>query len=495
MNENNINNEENEIEIKENKKNSLKNDLLNKRTQYGAYASVMTIAVVAVIIILNLVIDQFGLKFDLTKNKMFSLSDQTKQIVSNLDKDITIYGIYPTGNEDIQFMEMLDKYKSLSNKITITTKDPNLNPQFIQKYIKDEETIGVGSLIVESGNRFKVLSRYDLVDYQMNQSTYQYEATGISLESKVTNAIKYVTTDDLPIAYILEGHSEVKLNEETEQALTDENYEVKTLDLLIDGSVPEDTDLLIITQPNRDYSKEEKDMIVEYLTKGGRAVFLLGMYTNEMPNFESVLAAYAVKPQNLPIIEGSGNNALQNNPLYLVPNIEAHDITTPLTNNKLRVVLPMTQAIESLSAKTANTKITPLLTTSNSAYAKGDMNSVTIEKEASDIDGPFNLAVLIEDSWFNDKVSFQTKVIVISSNNLLEANMLSAGANVDFFMNCINFLVDKQDSIYIRPKSLAIEPLALNQTQALIILGVSVILLPILILAIGVVVWLRRRNK
>lgn len=479
-----------------NKKVSLKEMLSNKRVRYGAYSSVMTIAVIAIIVVLNLIISQFDFKIDLTTEKMFSLSDQTKQIVSSLNKDVDIYTTYATGNENIQFVEMLDKYKGLSNKIKITNKDPNLNPTFMQKYMEDERSISAGSIIVESGNRFKVLSSYDLVDYQPNYQTYRNEVTGIALEQKVTSAIQYVTTDNLPIAYIIEGHNEFELDSTVQDSLANENYELKNLNILTQGSIPDDASLLIINSPARDYSQDEAKILIDYLNKGGKAIFILNFYNDEKPNYESVLASYGVKPQNLVVLEGNQSNCLPNNPLYLLPNIENHDITKPLVDNKLNIILPYTQAIENLQQKNANTKITPLLTTSNSAYAKVN-NESTIAKESGDIEGPFNLAVLIEDNWFNDSESYQSKVVVISSPTLFDSgtNQISSGANLDFFMNTVNFLVDRQDSISIRSKSLATEYLQLDQTQALIIIAIALIIIPIIIFAIGIVIWLRRKNK
>lgn len=489
-----------EVEIQEQKstekpKFSLKEMFSNKRVRYGSFASVMTLAVIAIIVVLNLIVSQLEIKFDLTKDKMFSLSEQTQNIVSALDKEVNIYPIYTKGYENTQFMEMLDKYKSLSNKIKIEAKDPNLNPAFIKKYTENNETISSGSIIVESGDRFKVLTPYDLVDYQFNAQIYDYQATGIALEPKVTGAIQYVTTDDLPIIYLLEGHSEPSLNESALTSLTNENYTVRSLNILTAGKIPEDTDMLLINPPARDYSQEEVDIVNEYLTKGGKAIFNLALYSTPLPNYEKVLANYGVRPQNMLILEGDRNNSLPGNPLYLIPNLDSHEIINPISDDKMLVILPVTQAIEELAQKNDSTKITPLLTTSKSSYAKRNINSQTVEKEADDIDGPFNLAVLIEDSWFNDSESYQSKIIVISSTNLLDFNAGIPTANMDFFMNSVNYLVDRQDSVAIRSKSLAMERLTLTANQGLILSAVSVIVIPAIIIVIGVVIWLRRRNK
>lgn len=473
---------------------SLKEMFSNKRVRYGTYASVMTLAVIAVVVVLNLIMSQLDIKFDLTKNKMFSLSEQTQKIVSALDKEVNIYPIYTKGRESTQFIEMLNKYEALSDKIKIETKDPDLNPAFIKKYAEDNETISNGSIIVESGNRYKVLSPYDLIDYQFNTQIYDYQATAITLEPKVTGAIQYVTTDNLPIIYLLEGHNEPSLNERTISNLSDENYSIRSLNVLTAGKIPEDTNILILNPPARDYSQEEADIINEYLTKGGKAIFNLALYTNSLPNYEKVLANYGITPQNMLVLEGNKNNYLPDNPIYIVPNLASHEITNPISENKMLVVMPITQAIGELEQKNNSIKITPLLTTSKDAYAKKNITSQTIEKEAGDIEGPFNLAVLIEDSWYNDSENYETKIVTISTTNLLDFEYPSI-ANMDFFMNCVNYLVDREDNVAIRSKSLALERLTITANQGLILAAISVIFIPAIIIVIGVVIWLRRKNK
>lgn len=467
------------------------------RMKHGAFASIMTLAVIAVVIILNLVVGKLGIQFDMTEDDLFSLSDQSIKIVKALDKEVNIYAIYETGGENVQFMEMLETYTTYSNKVKLQTIDPNLNPQLVNKYVKDNENISTGSIIVESGDRFKVLTQYDILEYDINYSTYQYQVTGIALEPKVTAAIQYVTTDDLPIVYTLEGHEEYDISSLVGDYLDNDNYELKTLNLLTEQKVPEDASMLLITVPARDYSESETQILKDYLSKDGKAMFVLDLYTEKLPNFESILSAYGVKPQNLPVIEGSSNYCLQNNPLYIIPTLESNEITAPITESKMNMVVPMTQAIEILSEKSADTEITPLVKTSSSSYAKGDINATSVEKEAGDIDGPFNLAVLVEEEWYNDSTTYFTQIIVISTSNILDSyiDAYSSGANMDFFMNCVNYLSDRTDSISIRSKSLTTEYLNLNWTQAIILAGVSVIVIPGIILVAGLVIWLRRRHK
>ncbi|HOA80038.1 MAG TPA: Gldg family protein, partial [Defluviitaleaceae bacterium] len=113
----------------------------DKRVRYGGYASMMTAFVVAILIIINLMVGQLDYKLDLTENKMFSLSQQTLDILDSLDQKITIYALTETGKENLIFDEALKKYSDYSNKIKVEYKDPVLYPQFATKYDKSGNSI------------------------------------------------------------------------------------------------------------------------------------------------------------------------------------------------------------------------------------------------------------------------------------------------------------------------------------------------------------------
>lgn len=473
---------------------SIKEAFSNKRIRYGAYASTMTVAVIAIVVVLNLIVSQLNIKWDLTSNKMYSISDQTKNILSSLSTDVNIYPIYKTGSENSQFIEILNKYKEISDKIHIEIKDPDLSPAFMQKYMDGTESISSGSIIVESGNRFKVLTPYELVDLQPNYQLGEYEITAISVEPKVTSAIQYVTTDDLPIAYIVQGHNEIELNQNITKSLMDENYKVADLNVLATGKIPEDISILIANPPAYDYSEDEVEMIREYLTKGGRAIFVSALYSGEveLPNYQSLLTDYGLQLENKIIVEADPNNFFSNNRITLMPNMESHEIVNSIKDEKMKIIINGSPSIKIIEEKNASVKITPLLTTSDSSYAKYSLDATTIEKESNDISGPFNLAVLAEDSWFNDSQSYQSKIIVISSVDMLNS---SFDSNLNFFMNAVNFLVDRQDSVAIRSKSLEIQPLSITAQQAIIISAIAVIVIPAIILIAGATIWFKRKNK
>lgn len=465
----------------------------DKKFKYGGYATLLTAFVLAILVVINLVVDQISFKLDLTENRMFSLSDQTEKIVKKLDQEIRIIGLYQTGQENRMFDEILQKYRKINKNISITYIDPVKNPTFSSKYTKDGTNLREGSYIVESDERFKIIDYYDLFNIRADQYG-NTRAESLALEQRITNAIQYVIADKLPVIYTLEGHMEQELPYELRQQLELENYEIKTLSLLTEESVPSDATVLMVVAPQRDITAEEEQKIREYLENQGRAIFLMEITENEMPNFSSLLKSYGVALNRALVIEGDRNNYFQN-PAWIIPNMESHEIITPMRSNKMQVLAIGAQGIEILDEKKRSIEVSPLLVTSDNAWGRTDLSSTTVEKEEGDLDGPFNVAVAIADKEWNDETSEydETKLIVVGDSELLNPQFASIG-NTDFILNSLNWLHDEQESISIRPKSLTTRYLRINAFQKLVIAGIVVILIPLVILGAGFVMWLRRRH-
>ena len=122
--------------------------------KYGSYASIMTAIVVVAVIVINLMVSSFDIKFDLTENKLYSLSEDTITLVEGLDEEVTITSVYAEGSEITVITEILEKYATYSDKIIIKNADPYTNPAFAAKYAQYGDVVSIGSVVVEtaSGN-------------------------------------------------------------------------------------------------------------------------------------------------------------------------------------------------------------------------------------------------------------------------------------------------------------------------------------------------------
>ncbi|NLL70195.1 MAG: GldG family protein, partial [Epulopiscium sp.] len=274
---------------------NIKQSFHNKKFKYGGYATLVTIIFIAILVVINLVVEQMGIKVDLTRNELYSLSQQTYDILNDLQEDVTIYGLYETGREQTMVTEILERYANRSKKVHIEYKDPILYPQFAMQYDKEGKGVGVGSIIVESGNKFKVISQYDLVNYNYNPyDPTQAQAESLAIEQRVTAAIDYVTSDKNPMIYTLVGHNEDQLPFIVKEQLERENYTLEELNLLTSDKELGQDDTLFIATPKRDITQEEDEKVRQFLEKGGRAIFLLDFVEEDLPIFEDLLKSYGV---------------------------------------------------------------------------------------------------------------------------------------------------------------------------------------------------------
>ena len=280
---------------------------------------VLSVIFVVIIVVVNLIVDAFPSTYtelDVSDQKLFSIGDQTKDFLKELDKDVTIYQIVESGSEDEAVSKLLKKYEEASDHIKVETKDPVVNPKFTSEYTDEE--VSSNSLIIVCGDRSKVVDYNNIYESSIDYNTYSYTTSGFDGEGQITSAISYVTSENLPVLYTLDGHGEKSLDSTLQEDIEKANIEIKSLNLLTEESVPEDADCLMINSPSSDISEEERDAIIEYLENGGKAM-IFSDYTEEpMDNFDAVLENYGVERVDGIVIEGK-RSALRNADALLSP--------------------------------------------------------------------------------------------------------------------------------------------------------------------------------
>lgn len=523
----------------------MKQQFKGKRFKQGSYSSVLIVIVIAIIIIINMVAAQLPAqyaKLDITENKLYSIGDQTTQLLKSLSTDVDIYLICQEGKEDDTIMQMLDRYKGASSHVRVSQKDPVINPNFAKQYT--DETVSDNSLIVVSGDAYKYIPYSDLYVSEIDYSSYSYQTTGYDGEGQLTSAIAYVTSDDLPKMYILQGHNEQAVTSSLSTRISKENITTETLSLLTMESVPEDCDILLINAPENDLSADEAQKVMDYLDNGGK-VFMVSNYTGtEMPNYDSILEHYGLSRVDGIVLEGDANYYYPNVPNYLIPSLESHTITSPLKSANRFVILPSAQGITIGDAPRDGVTVSELIGTSDSAYSKVNVADVkTLEKEDGDIDGPFALAVAVSetingsgentdetsgetsdetvdspesvagetsdetmdssesaDSAGTDSAETETKeaqLVYVTTSGLLNDSMDSAvsGGNYDFFMNAISWMSGETTSVSIDAKSLSYDYLVTTAGSANMWGIFLIAIVPAAVLITGVVVWVRRRKR
>ena len=474
----------------QNEKKYIKKGINKKTLKNGSYSVVLSVIFVVIIVVVNLIVDAFPSTYtelDVSDQQLFSIGDQTK------DKDVTIYQIAQSGSEDEVVSKLLKKYEEASDHIKVETKDPVVNPKFTSEYTDEE--VSSNSLIVVCEDRSKVVDYNNIYESSIDYNTYSYTTSGFDGEGQITSAISYVTSDNLPVLYTLDGHGEKSLDSTLQEDIEKANIEIKSLNLLTEESVPEDADCLMINSPSTDISEEERDAIIEYLENGGKAMIFSDYTEGSMDNFDAVLENYGVERVDGIVIEGDAQHYAMQMPYYLLPDVSSAEAVSDFSSQGYFVLAPYAQGIRQLDNVRDTLTIESLLTTSDDAYSKTDLNMETLEKTDEDIDGPFDIGVSITEEVDDDKT---TQIVYYSTANLMDSqiNQMVAGGNEQMITESLNWMcsTDETSTISIPSKSLEVSYLTVTAYDAaywkICVMG----LIPGVFLVVGFVVWLKRRK-
>ena len=488
------------IDFKELRKKSKEKRIQNKKNlKHGSYSMGAITIFIAIIVVLNLVLQEVPSKYreiDLSTQKLYSIGDQTKKVLKKLDKDVEIYYIAQSGSESSDIQKLLEKYEEGSDHIKVEQKDPAVNPKFVSQYTSDG--VSNNSVIVVCGDKNKVIDNNSLYETTVNYQTYSNEVTGFDGEGQITSAINYVTSDSMPVMYTLEGHDEATMSDTLKDTIQKANIDIQSLNLLTMASVPDDADILFIFAPAKDISEDEASKIISYLENGGKALIVSNYSSEEMPNFASVLENYGVKTAGGIVLEGDTNHYISQNPSYLLPNIESNDITSSLSSGSRYILMPLAQGIVKSDNYRDSLEITDILTTSDGSYSKVNVEDMqTMEKESDDIDGPFAVGVSITENLDDEK---ETQIVYYSSEALFndQMNTMVSGANYELISASVNWMCESEEdsnTISIASKSYDTSTLTIPAADASFWSIFVTAVVPVVILVIGGGIWMKRRKQ
>lgn len=479
------------------------------RLKYGSYAAIITAVVIAIVIVINVLVgtlsDKYGLTLDMTRNQLFSLSADAQEYINNLDQDIVIYTTFEAGNGDTTIENALQKIQAASSRISIQNVDPIKNPSFAEQFNSDKATsIARGSLIVTNPEktRFKVYSQDDLYETTIDYQTYQQKTSGLQVEQRIISALVYITNEDTPMIYLLQGHQEPKLSNLStlRTSLEDNNYQVEELNLAESDVELKKGDTLMIVSPQIDLSEDERLKIEKFIVnEGGRVIMFRDTVIDaaSLERFDSIAAMFDVTFNN-DLVGEEDTGAYYNSPFYLVPTYGTHEITNKLSRDGRPAILPVSGSITLSDIERTDIETEVFLTSSANSYAKTDVanENMTTTREEGDPSGPFNLGVTSKrvDAMNDDNSAYF--VGFASSSFVQSGDFLSMFGNQDLVLNSLSWMqTEKGSDITISSKSLGSSTLNITtQAQLYTLMAVSIITLPVILLVIGLTVYLRRRH-
>ncbi|MDR0272401.1 MAG: GldG family protein [Clostridiales bacterium] len=479
--------------------------MLDKRFRYGTFSTVMMLLAIVLFVLVNLVAGEFNYTRDLTAEQLFTLSEQSRDFLAELDEDVTLTLIAGAGKEfviaDVSRItrQLLEEYADASPRIRIETRDPMLNPALIHRFAAEagvEGGIPDFSVVVESGTGVRVIEPQEMIDYEQNWFTGAVNITGYNIEREITRTIHRAVQGADAIIYYVTGSGEASLAPEFITFLENENYVFREVNLVL-YEIPDDADILFIPMPQRDWTEIKAQRISDFLQNEGRAFFALDYADALTPNLAGVLDAYGLALSDNLIIEESPQNIFAQ--YFIIPNVAQHEITENLRAQNFANIMtffPVEMQINGVRRTTLD--IAPLWITSQSAFARSiDTEAESLARIPSDIAGPFPLALAVTDRIFTQGEEFITRLVFVNSTNFIspQLNAYIGEGNWQFVLNSMRWLQDTPTSIYIPGKTPPGQmPLLITDGATRVIGGVAMGGLPLICIAIGAVIWLRRRN-
>ena len=457
----------------------------HRAARYGANAVVYSIAFVGLLVAINYILALHHRRFDLTSERVFSLSPQSVKVVNSLKGPLKLYGFFQ-GGRDQRTEALYESYAYASPKITFQLVDPEKNP--------------------ELATRFNV--------NRMPTTHIQYGDHGTNLgettEQTITNGIIKVTSTTTKGACFLQGHGEPSIEDmdgdsgfgRAAQALMGENYDVKPLTLMTSPTVPSSCVVVIVAGPVKSLFPAEIDALDKYLKQGGRMLVMLRPQRPDQPNAQTALINL-VSQWGLTV----GDNIVLDQELHLFagptlglsPLVELyppHPITAQF--NK-RTLWPMVRSVEPVKDIKFGLQTWPLAQTSDTSIAATDIGAIFKEQKfkpgPKDRKGPISIADAVDGD--NKKLKWGTgeaRLVVYGDTDMATNQNLAQVFNQDFFLNTVDWLAGESATLAIRPRALHASRVNLTVNQFNSVFVASVLMLPELLLILGIAVWWERRN-
>ena len=518
------------------KSNKIKNEALLRR---GGYSVVITALVLAGLIIVNVLTaslaDRFNLTLDMTSDKKNSISEENLDYIKNLDADVNItviateedytsymayyaqnqYGVTISSQSETEYFDqtitLVSKYHDYNDKIAIKYVDPQSTEFTAISTTYSAYELYYGDMIITSNvagkERIKVLrfeDIYVLSSSDSSSSYYQsYTLAASKLETALTSAIAYVTSTDSKKVAVLSGHSQNNYTDAYVELLTANNYDITNISDKLITNISNEYDAIIISAPSIDFIGSELDVIGNFLENDGKKgkglIFFADATCPALPNFYSFLKQWGIEVNEGILFETDSNNHMPDEPttMGIYPaEVEDDDITEKLNMAIANYIVPMNVCEDSSLQKTA----TALMQTTETVVAAPVGSSNTWADYTDNDKKQFDCVIQAVDSDFdseNNKIT--SYIMAFSSVEFVQSTWASYAdlSNQDIVIACTDRAAHVGDtSMVFTSKVINNESFASAVTagSTKIVLAIFVFIIPIVIIAAGIVVFIRRRN-
>lgn len=491
-----------------------------KKLKYGTAATVITVIVIAAVVLLNVIYstlaDRYSLSFDLTPEGSFEISDQTKDYLASINENVEIcttvdeYLFRTTENIYYrQAYEVLKKYALNCDSISLNFVDMTVNPTYVEKYKQYYSgSINDYSIIIynQTSNRIKVISVNDLFNTEINYYTFTQSIVSSKAEQTLTSALMYVTDPDPRTAVILNAASPSTNSNNITDILSGNGFDIVTVDPNTE-EIPMDADLMVINAPLNDFSEELIDKLYTFMENDGNygknMIYLANVTQNATPNIDAFLAEWGISVGGGVVGETDTQNLASGTSAYaLRAYISENDYTSGIPSETMESPVAVVNArpLDILFEHSGNISTVSLLSTADTAFVMTDemMAEMQDSGKLPDFDTRSVPVMALSNKYtFIDNQQVLSNLLVLGTDELLNSTLTSQTYynNGDYFVSIVNKMSGKENGISIVAKDLSGDTYETDAAQVNILRIVFMFVIPAIVAAIGIAVWLKRRHK
>jgi ABC-type uncharacterized transport system involved in gliding motility auxiliary subunit len=465
-----------------------------RQARYGTLAGVSVLVVLGILVAINYIGAKQNKRWDLTVNKQFTLSDQSRNVLAKLDSPLQIR-VFAQDQEFPTYRDKLKEYEYASKKVSTEYIDPDKKPTVA----KQNQIQQYGTIVFDYKGRTERITT--------------------STEQDLTNGIIKVVSGQQRKIYFTQGHGEhdtTSAERTGYKAIADslgrENYAVDKAVLAQQGSVPDDATVVIVAGPRIDFFPQEVDALKKYLEKAGK--LLLELDPPDKPdsppltNLVALAHEWGMDAGNDIVVDVSGMGRMLGTDasVPVVTSYPAHPITERFN---FLTAFPLARSVTPVTGGVNGHVAQAILETGPRSWAESDIRSllttgkVSLDESTGDKKGPISIGAAVsaqssptdaaKPPAADAPAKPETRVVTVGDSDFAANAGLGIQGNRDLFMNIIGWLSQQENLISIRAKEPDDRRITLTATQQTNILWLSLLIVPGFIFGSGVYTWWRRR--
>jgi ABC-type uncharacterized transport system involved in gliding motility auxiliary subunit len=464
-----------------------------RNVRYGSVAVGSVLLFLAILGVINWIGKREHKRWDLTLARQFTMSDQTKKILTGLTKPVAIHVFYDKQSSSLaDFKDKLGEYEYLSGQVKATYSDANFDPVEARKYNIQQ----LPTIVFEYDGRTERTSSTD--------------------EQGITNALKKVIEGQAKKVYFSLGHGEHNTDDAQGKtgyagiaaALKNDNFEIAKVTLAQEGKVPDDASVLVVAGPKSDYLPPEVDLLRGYLRRGGK--LLLFLDPPDKPDAAPVtnLIAFAkewgIDVGTNVVVDTSGLGQLfganEAVPIAMPPQGSSHPITKDF---QMMTAYPLARSVTPIEGGANGHTAQKLVETSARSWAETDLKGlyangkVEPNPDKGDKMGPISLAAAVSaavtDAPGPGASKQESRLVVVGDSDFMSNGAINTQGNRDLGLNMANWLAQQEDMIAIRPRDAADRRITMTNDQGFWTFVIAIFIIPGLLFLSAFVVWWKRR--